>query len=406
MQCNAIQCPALKGIFAPTSVRRSRYFSCKRITILGGLQIFYSQTDASTNEDLSTSRPYNNNNRPHLEKINKPHISPPPARWVPQPGQFKKRVNAWSEMFLYESILLASPSAQSIKGMFRGNWLFWGTGDTLFFSKKMPGPCHMLQRRAPPLAAQQTGRPAGLDLFVWWLFELLWNGLHHHHFFTDNNINIIITVVNIIHQSFPSPVAASLFFLPLVLQVKQALAGTSTSSRRRSRRETERRRAGIWRRKRWKRRRRRRKSGRSISRREIKVTFNFKQTRLTAQLNIVNLFIQILLSDLSKVTQIWSEISPPLFIPFALSPSTVASFVATKRYLAFISYFLVHFFNHGHFLTLFYRLKSANKNQNATNSENKWYSPQPVDILPPSSEWDPPNRPWQTIHWENNLRSQ
>ena len=80
MQCNAIQCPALKGIFAPTSVRRSRYFSCKRITILGGLQIFYSQTDASTNEDLSTSRPYNNNNRPHLEKINKPHISPPPAR--------------------------------------------------------------------------------------------------------------------------------------------------------------------------------------------------------------------------------------------------------------------------------------------------------------------------------------
>ena len=136
MQCTAIQCPALKGIFAnaPTSVRRSRYFSYKRKNLLRGwLQIFYSQTDASTNQDLSTYRPYSNNNQPHLEneeKINKPHISPPPARWVPQPDQFKKRVNAWSEVPLYESNLLASPSAQRIFG---GNWLFWGIEDTLFF---------------------------------------------------------------------------------------------------------------------------------------------------------------------------------------------------------------------------------------------------------------------------------
>ena len=69
------------------------------------------------------------------------------------------------------------------------------------FSKKMPDLCRMLQRRAPPLAAQQTGRPAGLDLFVWWFFELLEIGLHHHHF-TGNNINIIITAVNILHH-FP-----------------------------------------------------------------------------------------------------------------------------------------------------------------------------------------------------------
>jgi len=305
---------------------------------------------------VNQSRPYSNNNQLHLKKINKPHISPPPARWVPRPDQFEKRVNAWSEVFLYESSLLASPSAQSIKKMFRSNCLVWGTGDTLFFSKKMPGPCHMLQRRAPPLAAQQTGRPAGLDLFVWWFFwvvgnwssssSLYWQQHQHHHHCRQD------------HPSFSSPVAASLFFLPLVLQVKQALAGTSTSSRRTSRRETERRRAGIWRGKRWKSMRRRRKSGWSISRREKRVTFNFKQTRLTAQLNIVDLFIQILLSDLSKVTQIWSEIFPPLFIPFALSPSTVASFVATKGIWHSYRTSLYKYFNHGHFWTLLLTLIS------------------------------------------------
>ena len=34
-KCNAMQCPALIGILAPTSVRRSRYFSCKRKTYRG-----------------------------------------------------------------------------------------------------------------------------------------------------------------------------------------------------------------------------------------------------------------------------------------------------------------------------------------------------------------------------------
>ena len=74
------------------------------------------------------------------------------------------------------------------------------------------------------------------------------------------------------HPPFPSPVAASLFFLPLVLQVKQALAGTSTSSRRTSRRETERRRAGIWRGKRWKSRK-----WKEYFKKGERVTFNFSR---------------------------------------------------------------------------------------------------------------------------------
>ena len=176
--------------------------------------------------------------------------------------------------------------------------------------------------------------------------SLYWQQHQHHHHCRQHP------------PSFSSPVAASLFFLPLVLQVKQALAGTSTSSRRMSRSETERRRAGIWRGKRWKSMGRRRKSGWSISRREKRVTFNFKQTRLTEQRNIVDLFIQILLSDLSKVTQIWSEIFPPLFIPFALSPSTVASFVATKGIWHSYRTSLYKYFNHGHFWTVLLTLIS------------------------------------------------
>ena len=243
MQCNAM--PSLERYLCTNLGQKKQVLLLQKKNLRGWLQIFYSPTDASTNQDhqdVSTYGPYNNNNQPHLEKINKPHISPPPARWVPQPGQIKKSINAWSKVLLYEYILLASPSAQSIKGFFRGNWLFWGTVDTLFFQENAWSVSHAAKASSSSCctADGETSRPGFVCLMIIWVVvkwssssSLYWQQHQHHHHCRQH------------HPSFSSPVAASLFFLPLVLQVKQALAGTSTSRRRTSRRETERRRAGI-----------------------------------------------------------------------------------------------------------------------------------------------------------------
>ena len=113
----------------------------------------------------------------------------------------------------------------------------------------------------------ETSRPGFVYLMIIWVVvkwssssSPYWQQHQHHHHCRQH------------YPSFSSPVAASLFFLPLVLQVKQALAGTSTSSRRTSRRETERRRAGIWRGKRWKSRK-----WKEYFKKGERVTFNFSR---------------------------------------------------------------------------------------------------------------------------------